>query len=137
MRLDTNGVQEVPTAFVTVKTRWGAAVTAQTQQSVNPLQWATQWAPEPQDMDWGNLEIPYNQLFFRAIVSAVLAIAVTIIYYPITFAVKFLENLDTVKKFLPQIVIDNVLSMYALAPHLILMDRVIVRSVNDVYDCKI
>jgi hypothetical protein len=106
--------KEVPTAFVTVKTRWGAAVTAQTQQSVNPLQWATQWAPEPQDMDWGNLEIPYNQLFFRAIVSAVLAIAVTVIYYPITFAVKFLENLDTVKKFLPQIIIDNVLSIPAV-----------------------
>lgn len=121
-------MQEVPTAFVTVKTRWGAAVTAQTQQSVNPLQWVTQWAPEPQDMDWENLEIPYNQLFFRAIVSAVLAIAVTIIYYPITFAVKFLENLDTLKKFLPQIVIDNVISMYALAPHLILMDRVIVST---------
>jgi hypothetical protein len=107
-------VQEVPTAFVTVRTRWGAAVTAQTQQSVNPLHWVTQWAPEPRDVDWPNMEIPYNQIFPRKIVAAVLAIAITFIYYPIVLAVKVLENLDTVKKYLPQVVVDNVLDMCAL-----------------------
>jgi len=107
-------VQEVPTAFVTVRTRWGAAVTAQTQQSVNPLHWVTQWAPEPEDIDWSNLEIPYNQLFIRQIISAILAIVITFIYYPFTFAIKLLENLDTVKQYLPQVIVKNILDMYAL-----------------------
>ncbi|KAG0566868.1 hypothetical protein KC19_7G094000 [Ceratodon purpureus] len=107
--------KEVPTAFVTVRTRWGAAVTAQTQQSVNPMQWVTQWAPEPRDIDWPNMEIPYNQIFIRKIVAAVLAIALTFIYYPIVLGVKVLENLDTVKKYLPQVVVDNVLNIPAVS----------------------
>lgn len=105
-------VQEVPTAFVTVRSRWGAAVTAQTQQSTNPLHWVTQWAPEPRDMDWPNLEIPYNQLFARQIVSTALALALTFVYYPLTFGVKLLENLDRVAKYLPQFVIRHVLDVY-------------------------
>lgn len=107
-------VQELPSAFVTVRTRWGAAVTAQTQQSVNPTQWVTQWAPEPRDIDWPNMEIPYNQFFTRQIVSTVLAIALTCLYYPIVAAIRLLGNLDTVKKYLPQVIVDNILDMYAV-----------------------
>ncbi|KAF3953694.1 hypothetical protein CMV_020886 [Castanea mollissima] len=39
----------MPAAFVSFKTRWGAAVCAQTQQSRNPTIWLTEWAPEPRD----------------------------------------------------------------------------------------
>ncbi|KAK9282479.1 hypothetical protein L1049_005397 [Liquidambar formosana] len=40
----------IPAAFVSFKTRWGAAVCAQTQQSSNPTIWLTEWAPEPRDV---------------------------------------------------------------------------------------
>ncbi|KAG0498648.1 hypothetical protein HPP92_003339 [Vanilla planifolia] len=40
----------LPVAFVTFNSRWGAAVCAQTQQSKNPTQWLTEWAPEPRDI---------------------------------------------------------------------------------------
>ncbi|KAG0559254.1 hypothetical protein KC19_10G090800 [Ceratodon purpureus] len=103
--------KEVPSAFVTMRTRWGAAVTAQSQQSTNPMHWATQWAPEPRDIDWPNVEIPYDQLFFRRILSSVLAITLTFIYVPITAAVKALGSLDSLEKYLPQVVVDNVLEI--------------------------
>ncbi|KAJ8460465.1 hypothetical protein OPV22_033391 [Ensete ventricosum] len=39
----------MPAAFVSFRTRWGAAVCAQTQQTRNPTLWLTEWAPEPRD----------------------------------------------------------------------------------------
>jgi hypothetical protein len=42
---DPNSV--VPAAFVSFRSRWGAAVCAQTQQTSNPTVWLTEWAPEP------------------------------------------------------------------------------------------
>ncbi|KAK9137168.1 hypothetical protein Sjap_007762 [Stephania japonica] len=44
---DPNAI--VPAAFVSFKSRWAAAVCAQTQQSSNPTTWLTEWAPEPRD----------------------------------------------------------------------------------------
>ncbi|KHG01781.1 putative membrane C2G11.09 [Gossypium arboreum] len=46
---DTKSI--LPVAFVSFKSRWGAAVCAQTQQSKNPTLWLTNWAPEPQGLE--------------------------------------------------------------------------------------
>jgi hypothetical protein len=107
--------KEIPNAFVTVRSRWGATVTTQTQQSTNPMHWVTQWAPEPRDIDWPNMEIPYDQLFYRRIVSTVLALALTAIYYPIVAAIQLLDNLDNVKKYLPNVIVANVLEIPAIS----------------------
>ncbi|KAE8727431.1 hypothetical protein F3Y22_tig00005459pilonHSYRG00061 [Hibiscus syriacus] len=42
---DTKSI--LPVAFVSFKSRWGAAVCVQTQQIRNPTLWLTNWAPEP------------------------------------------------------------------------------------------
>ncbi|KAE8660796.1 CSC1-like protein [Hibiscus syriacus] len=55
----------VPAAFVSFKSRWGAAVCAQTQQNRNPTIWLTEWAPEPRDVYWDNFAIPYFELTIR------------------------------------------------------------------------
>ncbi|OMP04995.1 hypothetical protein COLO4_09139 [Corchorus olitorius] len=55
----------VPAAFVSFKSRWGAAVCAQTQLCRNPTIWLTEWAPEPRDVYWDNLAIPYFELTVR------------------------------------------------------------------------
>lgn len=57
----------MPTAFVSFKSRWGAAVCAQTQQNMDPTIWMTGWAPEPRDINWKNLAIPYMQLGCRGV----------------------------------------------------------------------
>jgi hypothetical protein len=103
--------QEVPTAFVSFRTRWGAAVTAQSQQAPNPMAWVASWAPEPKDVDWPNLEIPYSQLFLRNILATILAIALTIFYVPVTAAVQALANLNSLEKFLPNFIVENVLEV--------------------------
>ncbi|KAK8269517.1 hypothetical protein V6Z12_D11G134700 [Gossypium hirsutum] len=55
----------VKAAFVSFKSRWAAAVCAQTQLSHNPTIWLTEWAPEPRDVYWRNLAIPYFDLTIR------------------------------------------------------------------------
>nr|KJB42062.1 hypothetical protein B456_007G134700 [Gossypium raimondii] len=55
----------VRAAFVSFKSRWAAAVCAQTQLSHNPTIWLTEWAPEPRDVYWRNLAIPYFDLTIR------------------------------------------------------------------------
>ena len=59
----------MPAAFVSFKSRWGAAVCAQTQQNQDPTLWLTDWAPEPRDVYWENLSIPYVQLGFRRLAA--------------------------------------------------------------------
>ncbi|KAL6978493.1 hypothetical protein U1Q18_020161, partial [Sarracenia purpurea var. burkii] len=91
----------VPAAFVSFKTRWGAAVCAQTQQSSNPTIWLTEWAPEPRDVYWDNLAIPYVALTIRKLLMAVGLFFLTFFFMiPIAF-VQSLANIEGIEKVLP------------------------------------
>ncbi|CAH9086061.1 unnamed protein product [Cuscuta epithymum] len=89
------------TAFVTFKTRWGAAVCAQTQIDQNPLLWLTSRAPEPRDIEWKNLSISPLSITFRRIFIAILLFALISFYMiPIAF-VQSLANLEGLEKAAP------------------------------------
>lgn len=91
----------MPVAFVSFKTRWAAAVCAQTQQSRNPTMWLTDWAPEPRDVYWNNLAIPYLSLTIRRLIVAVAFFFLTFFFMiPITF-VQSLANIEGIEKSLP------------------------------------
>lgn len=91
----------MPVAFVSFKTRWAAAVCAQTQQSRNPTMWLTDWAPEPRDVYWNNLAIPYLSLTIRRFIVAVAFFFLTFFFMiPITF-VQSLANIEGIEKSLP------------------------------------
>lgn len=91
----------VPAAFVSFKSRWGAAVCAQTQQSSNPTIWLTDWAPEPRDIYWDNLSIPYVELTIRRLLMAVaLFFLIFFFIFPIAF-VQSLANIEGIEKVLP------------------------------------
>jgi hypothetical protein len=84
----------LPVAFVSFKGRWGAAVAAQTQQTKNPTIWLTEWAPEPSDVYWPNLSIPFVQITVRRLVMAILMFFLLFFFMiPITF-VQSLANVD-------------------------------------------
>ncbi|MCO5582898.1 hypothetical protein L7F22_036800 [Adiantum nelumboides] len=84
----------LPVAFVSFKGRWGAAVAAQTQQTKNPTVWLTEWAPEPRDVYWRNLSIPFVELTIRKLVMAVAFFFLLFFFMiPITF-VQSLANLN-------------------------------------------
>ena len=91
----------VPAAFVSFKTRWGAAVCAQSQQSRNPIIWLTEWAPQPQDVYWENLAIPYVELSVRRLLMAIGLFFLTFFFMiPIAF-VQSLANIEGIRKVLP------------------------------------
>lgn len=91
----------LPAAFVSFNSRWGASVCAQTQQSKIPTLWLTDWAPEPRDVYWKNLAIPFVSLTVRKLVISVAVFALVFFYMiPIAF-VQSLANLEGLEKVAP------------------------------------
>ncbi|CAA2993802.1 calcium permeable stress-gated cation channel 1-like isoform X1 [Olea europaea subsp. europaea] len=91
----------MPAAFVSFKTRWAASVCAQTLQSRNPTVWLTEWAPEPQDVHWDNLAIPYVSLSIRRLIASVAFFFLTLFFMiPITL-VQSLANIEDIEKYAP------------------------------------
>ena len=91
----------MPAAFVSFKTRWGAAVCAQTQQTRNPTIWLTGWAPEPRDVYWPNLAIPYVHLSIRRLIMSVAFFFLTFFFIiPIAF-VQSLASIEGIQRYAP------------------------------------
>ncbi|KAL4199489.1 hypothetical protein AMTRI_Chr03g51400 [Amborella trichopoda] len=91
----------LPVAFVSFDSRWGAAVCAQTQQSKNPTLWLTDWAPEPRDVYWRNLAIPFVSLTIRRLIITVSVFLLVFFYMiPIAF-VQSLANLEGLERVAP------------------------------------
>lgn len=91
----------MPAAFVSFKTRWGAAVCAQTQQSSNPTEWLTEWAPEAREVFWSNLAIPYVSLTVRRLIMHIAFFFLTFFFMiPIAF-VQSLASIEGIEKFAP------------------------------------
>ncbi len=100
-RLLSDSSSIMPASFVTFRKRWGAAVAAQTQQSRDNSKWLTEWAPEPRDVVWGNLAIPYLHLNGRHLTGiAAMGGLVIFFMFPVTL-VQSLANLDSLGEKLP------------------------------------
>lgn len=91
----------MPAAFVSFKTRWAAAVCAQTQQTRNPTVWLTEWAPEPRDVYWDNLAIPYVSLAVRKLIIAVAFFFLTFFFMIPIALVQSLANIEGIEKAVP------------------------------------
>ncbi|KAH6795903.1 hypothetical protein C2S51_036889 [Perilla frutescens var. frutescens] len=100
-RVKTDPKCIMPAAFVSFRTRWGAAVCAQTQQTRNPTLWLTEWASEPRDIYWDNLAIPYVSLTIRKLIISVAFFFLTFFFMiPVTF-VQSLANIEGIEKRAP------------------------------------
>ncbi|XP_028105812.1 CSC1-like protein At3g54510, partial [Camellia sinensis] len=92
---------ELPVAFVTFRNRWGATLAAQSQQHSNPLIWITEMAPEPRDVLWRNLSIPYRHLPLYKIGVFVAASLLTLFFaIPVT-AVQGIAKYERLKTWFP------------------------------------
>lgn len=91
----------MPIAFVTFKSRWGAALAAQSQQHSNPVQWITERVPEPRDIYWRNLAISFKFLPIYKI-GVILAASLLTIFFtiPVT-AVQGIAKFEKLKKWFP------------------------------------
>nr|DAD41583.1 TPA_asm: hypothetical protein HUJ06_015906 [Nelumbo nucifera] len=93
--------KEISAAFVFFKTRYAAVIASQVLQSSNPMLWVTELAPEPHDVYWSNLWIPYRQLWFRRIATLLAAILFMFLFLvPVTF-VQGLSQLEQLQQMFP------------------------------------
>lgn len=91
----------MPVAFITFSSRRGATLVAQSQQHSNPLFWTTEMAPEPRDVLWRSLAIPYKRLPLYKITVLVAASLLTIFFaIPVT-AVQGIAKFEKLKKWFP------------------------------------
>lgn len=78
--------KESEAALVFFRSRYDALVVAHTIQSADPMLWVTQLAPEPLDVYWQNLCVPYNLLWIRKISVFIASIVFSILFLlPTTF----------------------------------------------------
>ncbi|XP_058221356.1 CSC1-like protein RXW8 isoform X1 [Rhododendron vialii] len=93
--------KECAAALVFFKTRYAALVASQVLQSANPMSWVTDLAPEPHDVYWKNLSIPYRQLWVRRIATLLASIGFMILFIlPVTF-VQGLLHLEQLQRRFP------------------------------------
>ncbi|KAG9447631.1 hypothetical protein H6P81_013759 [Aristolochia fimbriata] len=135
-QIKTNPKAIMPVAFVSFKTRWAAAVCAQTQQTRNPTLWLTEWAPEPRDVYWHNLAIPFVSLTVRRLIVAVAFFFLTFFFMiPIAIVQSFanIEGIEKAVRFLRPVIeikfikslIQGVLPGIALKIFLILLPMIL------------
>ena len=93
--------EECAAAFVFFKTRYGALVASDVLQTSNPTKWVTDPAPEPNDVYWSNIWLPYKQLWIRRIATLLGSLVFSVLFLlPVTF-IQGLSQLDQVHRKLP------------------------------------
>ncbi|KAL5844637.1 hypothetical protein ACOSQ3_010691 [Xanthoceras sorbifolium] len=93
--------KESSAAFVFFKTRYAALVASEVLQSANPMLWVTDLAPEPHDVLWSNLWIPYRQLWIRKITILLASIAFMFVFLAPVTLVQGLTQLDKLSDAFP------------------------------------
>ncbi|KAL6599839.1 hypothetical protein ACP70R_045490 [Stipagrostis hirtigluma subsp. patula] len=93
--------EECTAAFVFFKTRYAALVASEILQTSNPMEWVANLAPEPDDVYWSNLWLPYKQLWFRRIATLIGSIVFMFLFLaPVTF-IQGLSQLEKLQQKLP------------------------------------
>ncbi|KAM0830021.1 hypothetical protein ACQ4PT_066493 [Festuca glaucescens] len=93
--------EECAAAFVFFKTRYGALVASKVLQTSNPTKWVTDLAPEPDDVYWSNIWLPYKQLWIRRIATLLGSIVFMILFLaPVAF-IQGLTELEHLQQKLP------------------------------------
>ncbi|KAF4396375.1 hypothetical protein G4B88_019175 [Cannabis sativa] len=105
LRLQRTGVsftgEEVRAAFVSFKSRYGAATAFHMQQSINPTHWVTEEAPEPHDVYWPFFSSSFMRRWISKLVIIVACILLTILFLIPVVLVQGLTNLSQLEMWFP------------------------------------
>ncbi|XP_021812462.1 CSC1-like protein HYP1 isoform X1 [Prunus avium] len=93
--------KEVPAAFVSLKSRLGAAIALHIQQGTNPTEWVTERAPEPQDVHWPFFSSSFIKIWISKLLVVVAYAAVTILFLIPVVIVQGLTNLEQLETYFP------------------------------------
>lgn len=104
VRLEQSDVlltEESRAAFVSFKSRYGAAVAFHLPQSTNPTQWVTEQAPEPDDVYWPFFSSSFMRRWISRLVVVVTCILLTILFLIPVLLVQGLTNLSQLEIWFP------------------------------------
>ncbi|KAL9297203.1 hypothetical protein ACSQ67_023099 [Phaseolus vulgaris] len=93
--------KEVPAAFVSFKSRFGAAIALNIQGSVNPTHWITEQAPEPQDVYWPFFSVTFIRRWISKLVAYVACNVLTILFLIPVALVQGLSHLEQLETMFP------------------------------------
>lgn len=83
------------------KSLLGAATALHIQQGVNPTEWVTERAPEPQDVHWQFFSASFIKRWISMLVVFVACAALTILFLIPVAIVQGLANLDQLETWFP------------------------------------
>ncbi|KAK4753565.1 hypothetical protein SAY87_001669 [Trapa incisa] len=92
---------EVRAAFVSFNSRYAAATAFHMQQSINPIQWITEEAPEPHDVYWPFFSSSFMKKWLSKLVVIVACILLTILFLIPVVVVQGLTNLNQLEVWFP------------------------------------
>ncbi|XP_057741165.1 CSC1-like protein HYP1 [Arachis stenosperma] len=103
VRMEQSSVaaKEVPAAFVSFKTRFGAAIALHIQEGVNPTEWVTEQAPEPRDVYWPFFTVSFIRRWISKLVVFVACATLTVLFLIPVAIVQGLTHLDQLETWFP------------------------------------
>ncbi|XP_058739272.1 CSC1-like protein HYP1 [Vicia villosa] len=93
--------KEVPAAFVSFKSRFGAAIALHLQEGVNPTHWITEQAPQPHDVYWPFFSVTFIRRWISKMVAYVACNAITILFLIPVALVQGLTHLGQLESMFP------------------------------------
>ncbi|KAJ7971014.1 CSC1-like protein [Quillaja saponaria] len=93
--------KEDPAAFVSFKSRFGAAIPLHIQEGVNPTEWVTEQAPEPHDVYWPLFSASFMKRWISKQMVVVACAALTILFFVPVAITQGLTNLDQLEIWFP------------------------------------
>ncbi|MCD9560854.1 hypothetical protein HAX54_019662 [Datura stramonium] len=93
--------KESAAALVFFRNRYAALVASEGLQSSNPMSWVTDLAPDPDDMYWSNICVPYRLLWIRKIALLVASILFVAFFLVPVSLTQSLVHLDKLQKTFP------------------------------------
>ncbi|XP_074285468.1 CSC1-like protein HYP1 isoform X2 [Silene latifolia] len=93
--------KEVPAAFVYFKSRYGAAIALHIQQGINPTQWVTEQAPEPDDVFWPFFSSSYIKRWICKLWVFCASALLTVLFFLPVLVVQSLTHLEQLETYFP------------------------------------
>ncbi|KAI3500729.1 hypothetical protein L1887_36554 [Cichorium endivia] len=93
--------KELPAAFVSFKSRIGAAVALEVQQGANPTEWLTERAPEPRDTYWPFFSASFLSRWIGNVVVVLACVVLTVLFFIPVIIVQGLTNLNQLETWFP------------------------------------
>lgn len=93
--------KEVGAAFVSFRTRFAAAAAIHMQQGVNPTQWVSEPAPDPEDVYWPFFSASFLKRWISNLVVVVACVLLTVLFLIPVLIVQGLTHLEQLEIWFP------------------------------------